>query len=358
MSTRDDFSMAVKRQLAERAGYRCSYLGCGKPTIGPSDERPDATSSIGVAAHIAAAAPGKGARRYLADMTSEERSGLDNGIWMCQDHGKIVDTDETRFSIAVLKKWRLVAEAVAKIMMERNWTYERALEASEFGGFTADAVSIDRSQNENEIIGHALHDAGVLASWGQTVTAAIRDFLIEHLRNAFIHGKATHVEFEIADNYLALTDNGSPYNPKSMLLEEGKGGKTALVELMEKFGTSIAITTQRIGDKNVTKVAMLTQLNEIAALTPCSYELTHHDLRKSQPSLDINQDCDEVFIVLPPYTCPSDVGMMHRQLLTLSAEKRPVTFIAVHLSESVKDTIRHFVPEAQLIELSHPKVKR
>ncbi len=69
--TRDDFSARTKLDLALRASYLCS--SCKRSTAGPSDEAPDAVTMIGIAAHICAAAPGPGARRYDPTMTPRER---------------------------------------------------------------------------------------------------------------------------------------------------------------------------------------------------------------------------------------------------------------------------------------------
>lgn len=55
---RDDFSNNTKSALAARANYRCSYPDCNNITCGPSNESSTAINSIGVAAHIYAAAPG------------------------------------------------------------------------------------------------------------------------------------------------------------------------------------------------------------------------------------------------------------------------------------------------------------
>lgn len=76
--TRDEFSRSTKNALALRAGYVCSMEGCGRSTVGPSDKSPAAVTQIGVAAHICAAAPGPGARRYDPNMTREERAGIEN----------------------------------------------------------------------------------------------------------------------------------------------------------------------------------------------------------------------------------------------------------------------------------------
>lgn len=99
-NTRDDFSAKVKRVLADRAGHRCSF--CKRSTVGPSDESLTAVMSIGVAAHITAAAPGLGARRYNPSLTPEQRSSSANGIWLCQACGVIIDRDAVRFTSEAL----------------------------------------------------------------------------------------------------------------------------------------------------------------------------------------------------------------------------------------------------------------
>jgi hypothetical protein len=62
--------------------------------------------NIGVAAHIAAAAPGPGARRYRADMTPGQRKSPENGIWLCQDCAKTIDSDDPAFAETVLHGWK------------------------------------------------------------------------------------------------------------------------------------------------------------------------------------------------------------------------------------------------------------
>jgi hypothetical protein len=80
-TTRDDFSKRTKSDLALRASYQCSL--CKASTVGPSDEASNVVTMIGVAAHIAAAAPGSGSRRYDHSMSPEQRGSIDNGIWLC-----------------------------------------------------------------------------------------------------------------------------------------------------------------------------------------------------------------------------------------------------------------------------------
>jgi hypothetical protein len=107
----DDFSEAVKRALAARVGNLCSNPDCGALTSGPQDD-PTKSLNLGVAAHITAASPG--GPRYAPDLSPEERSAPSNGIWLCQNCGKLVDNDPTRFSTEMLKLWKQSAELQAR----------------------------------------------------------------------------------------------------------------------------------------------------------------------------------------------------------------------------------------------------
>ncbi|MFV0369505.1 MAG: NACHT domain-containing protein [Hyphomicrobiaceae bacterium] len=62
--------------------------------------------NIGVAAHICAAAAGAGARRYRDDMTPDQRKADENGIWLCQDCAKAIDSDDPIFTEAFLHSWK------------------------------------------------------------------------------------------------------------------------------------------------------------------------------------------------------------------------------------------------------------
>jgi hypothetical protein len=111
MTNRDDFSAKIKNIVALRASQRCSFRGCSQPTSGPSDESPEAVNKSGVVAHIHAAAPGPGARRYLASMSRQERSHIDNAIWLCGTHARLVDGDEVTYTADVLRAMKREHEA-------------------------------------------------------------------------------------------------------------------------------------------------------------------------------------------------------------------------------------------------------
>ncbi len=103
MTARDDFTEKTKAQIARQVGYLCSFPSCRVATVGSTQDG-QGVISIGTAAHICAASPG--GPRYDEQMTSAERSSPDNGIWMCRDHGKAIDSDEKAFPGALLRQWK------------------------------------------------------------------------------------------------------------------------------------------------------------------------------------------------------------------------------------------------------------
>jgi hypothetical protein len=107
---RDDFTQKTIEILAHRAGYRCSYPDCRLPTRGAASDD-DGTINIGVAAHITAASPA--GPRYDSSLTSEQRKHHSNGIWLCETHAKLVDSDETHFTVEMLVSWKQSAEQAA-----------------------------------------------------------------------------------------------------------------------------------------------------------------------------------------------------------------------------------------------------
>lgn len=115
---RDDFPKPVLDTLAKRVGYRCSNPGCRKVTSGPHTDGAKAVN-VGVGSHITAASPG--GPRYDLSLTPDQRRSVENGIWLCQNCGKLVDNDEARYTLPLLREWRRAAEeaALAEVQSSR-----------------------------------------------------------------------------------------------------------------------------------------------------------------------------------------------------------------------------------------------
>jgi hypothetical protein len=114
---RDDFSNAIKEVLAKRVGFLCSNPGCRQPTSGPQED-PTKVINLGVAAHIAAASPE--GPRYDSIMTPAERASGNNGLWLCQSCGKLVDNDPVRYPVKTLQQWKESAEESAARVLEQR----------------------------------------------------------------------------------------------------------------------------------------------------------------------------------------------------------------------------------------------
>lgn len=111
---RDDFSEETRQLIAKRAGYICSYPGCGRMTVAVSPDRKSGLTMIGVAAHITAASD-KGPR-FDETMSSDESKSERNGIWVCQTHGKLIDDNTSRCTTKELHRFKLQHE---------KWVFDR-----------------------------------------------------------------------------------------------------------------------------------------------------------------------------------------------------------------------------------------
>lgn len=349
---RDDFSVDTKKRLAKRVGYLCSFPNCGSLTIGPSEESEKSTSSVGTACHIAAASSGKGARRYVEEMTSDERLDISNGIWMCEKHGKLIDTDESRFTIEVLKSWKTLAEEVAKSMLENGYDYETALKLMRGKNPTINEIRLTEIGFENDLIGNLIFDSCIAVVWGEKLADSIRDFAIEHSRNSFLHGSATVFEIRIYDNKLIISDNGNAFNPRDLLkIGSQTGGAMSLNYLLQNFGDKIVFTTQRINNTNQTIISAIRETKEILEVTPCSAEISLERFHSGNNSITITTNCNEFYVVLPHYFSLSDVYNMPRKFPQFNNSLITIIFVVERISDHVISIILKNYPNSQIINI-------
>lgn len=117
---RDNFTQEASRRLRDSAGNVCSFPGCHVHTHGASATG-DGVVNLGVACHIKAAAPG--GPRFDVRQTSHERKHIDNAIWMCQTHSRLIDADESNYSVDDLLAWKREAEVRANAQLnQRSFT--------------------------------------------------------------------------------------------------------------------------------------------------------------------------------------------------------------------------------------------
>ena len=145
----------MKEVLAKRVGFRCSNPTCCQLTSGPQVDATKAVN-VGVAAHITAASVG--GPRYDESLTTDERSHPDNGVWLCQKCGKLVDNDAIRYPEPLLRKWKQQTEEAAI----------QELESGSSGRLDVDPSRVDSDRRfEKELEARSLSDLNS-ESFGKT----------------------------------------------------------------------------------------------------------------------------------------------------------------------------------------------
>jgi hypothetical protein len=179
---RDDFTQRTKETLAKRVGCRCSNPECRALTTGPHSDGAKAVC-LGVAAHITAASPG--GPRYNESLSTEQRKSADNGIWLCQMCGKLVDDDVPVFSVDILHDWKNQSEDLTAGELNTSSltipilnAHLKCFEAWRDAGGQPDFIDPIAEARK----GHAIF-AGVLAlKSASTTDALLTDFTFEFRR--------------------------------------------------------------------------------------------------------------------------------------------------------------------------------
>ncbi|HEY0550052.1 MAG TPA: hypothetical protein VGF13_10670 [Verrucomicrobiae bacterium] len=86
---------------------------------------------------------------------------------MCYRHGKLIDTDERRFSIEMLKQWRGFAELRARLRSEFGNEIEPTNSQLIDLGFAEQRLVLQALGEENDLIGDALFYSCVPLVWGK-----------------------------------------------------------------------------------------------------------------------------------------------------------------------------------------------
>jgi len=116
---RDDFSQKTIETLAKRASYICSNPDCRSLTLSPSEKDPEKYIYIGKGAHITAAS--RYGPRYDSSLIHEQRSSVENGIFLCSNCADMIDKNGgLDFSVESLKKWKSEHESWVKANLNRS----------------------------------------------------------------------------------------------------------------------------------------------------------------------------------------------------------------------------------------------
>jgi hypothetical protein len=365
---RENFSKETIHNLAERAGNVCSFPGCRAPTSGPSEESPTKTARTGVAAHICAASQGKGARRRL-DISSFDKkllSNYSNGIWMCGKHATLIDTDEVRFTVDMLRRWRELAELRAKLSHETKRPVEVHLrEGHEIplaevrkSVIRAD-TDIDATLNINGVITddlcNAVLDSCIEDVWGKDIGHAVRDLAGELMLNAFQHG-ANHFHLDIDLNHVIIKSDDEPFSFGELLADPQHNGGQSAAASMTKLTDRLLTSYRRENGFNILEIAFISSAEQVLVTTTCS--IGYRDFISHLESYDqlpaMYSDCETIYIVVKPrqHLIPSVARRLIERLQKLADQQKRIVLIGSSISDGVISLLKGTFPDLQVMEVA------
>lgn len=227
-----------------------------------------------MACHIYAAADQRPARR-------RSPGGIDlqaatNGIWMCYTHGKLIDTDEATYTVEQLLAWKRIAELRADFRQRASRDPSTREYLNHSAGPVRGEISFSKAAADSKRIGELLRSSGASTVWGKPIAHSVRDFAVEILRNAFVHGRATSVTVQLTSSGLAIRDDGAPFDVFSLpCAERPRGGARALTHILDLAAAGLIVTSQRT-ELNTTTVTLTASLNAALAANPCVVEAKAH----------------------------------------------------------------------------------
>lgn len=196
--------------MAHRAGYRCSKPACGISTRGAA-LGDDGVINVGFAAHITAASP-RGPR-YDPTLTKEQRRHRSNGLWLCGTHAKLVDSDESHFTVKELRTWKRLAE-------QRSFLEVVASKPSPLGRLLADDEDIQTAFDL--LLDYCKSDLSAFQrtpSWpSHPVTLNLRMLDGESAKSFVVSGLASGIDL---------------YDQVAVIAAPGTGKTTTLLQLAE-----------------------------------------------------------------------------------------------------------------------------
>lgn len=346
---RDNFSKPVKTALAKRAGYRCSYPSCKATTVGPSDEGTEAVANTGEAAHISAASPGRGSRRYDPLLTTDQRVSIENGIWCCNVHAELIDTDEVMYTVDVLKKWKRIAERRAQLRQAHG-----ELEFAGHGellamGLAPEALTVASHERLSEKIGSAVTHACIGDLAGKHTADTLRDFLIEYARNALSHGGATSIAINFEERRVTIVDNGGVFNLSHLSSPASRGGGMAYRALLKTIRLNGISSERSPRGENCVYIPFSVSAQELPHANPCAISISREDVHAGTLDLSVLAGCDRVYVVAPDFGVFSDGPIFQAALRHILSTHGNVVFVCPLVSDGVLEHYRALFAPVEVV---------
>lgn len=225
MGDRINFSPATRQLVAERAGYECSMPTCRQRTSG-ADTGTEFASRTGKGCHIYSAA--ENGPRGQGGLSDEELESPDNCIWLCSEHGEMVDKNrgkghpaEELIAFKALQEARISRERQG-LYVPVGWIFDLVLRQAPI--FRTDQVF--RLAKLNLLVGSNMTGKTAISEWlaGFFDPSFLKRWLHQHVGNlnlemTFLNPSSHHLKLEInAQNSLSywIDDRQVPFNPTTL----------------------------------------------------------------------------------------------------------------------------------------------
>lgn len=309
-----------------------------------------AVANTGTAAHISAAAAGKGSRRFDKNMTEEQRTSIENGIWCCRDHGTLIDADEVTYSSSMLRGWRAIAEKKAQLRQAYGDDVQ-FIEHPDLAklGLVPDRLALD-ANFLNASVGNAVVFSCISEIWGKEVADSARDFLIEYARNCFRHAKATTVVIEFIKNGITVCDDGMQFDLHTLAQPDfGRGGGLAYRALLSSLRINAVSTSKSATNNNVLTIPLVKDIAGLLAHNPCALAISHEQLRLNALDFSALSSCSRAYVVAPDFMTYSDGPWCETLLAAAMEEHQNVVLVIPQASLAVLEYFRKQFPHTEVL---------
>ncbi|TXC71323.1 hypothetical protein FSB78_10495 [Sphingomonas ginsenosidivorax] len=350
----NDFTEKTRAIIGHRAGFRCSHPACRAPTAGPSAESEAARSDTATASHIISASPNPPARRRRPVGDKTELHGPDNGIWMCGTDGRLIDTDESTYTVETLRHWKRLAERRAHLaqILKRD-SVVLADDDTISHPLAPLYLPVGPTRDLVDRIDTVLIEACSYEVWGAAPTHVIRELLAEIVRNAASYGGATEALLTVEPTRIHLTDNGAAFDLLSLVgHQNGRGGQAALSTVLRDWSGSIFVESEVTSEGNRYTVALIRTIKQLQAVTPCTFTLNYEAVMgHAEPVPSDYDQCSVVHLIWDIGITYSDVDEAHAWVAWLRELGKAVVLVAPPMSDGLQEFIRAKFPEERLLIL-------
>ncbi|WFU59479.1 hypothetical protein QA639_19035 [Bradyrhizobium pachyrhizi] len=306
-----------------------------------------------MACHIYAAADGPAARRTGRSKSIDELRSIENGIWMCYRHGKLIDTDECSYTPQLLSDWRRLAEHRARLRHELG----RELSSDDMSGeaLAKVAIAIYVPELTREIT-EAIQVSDLSGVWGAQTALAVRDFVIEIGRNAMTHGRANSFQLTIAAHTVVLSDDGAPFSLENLLASGSPRGGTTSLKQMQKRLPNLVVSYARQEARNVITIASTSAIDEMLSTNPCTTDFfgAMSSVRAAMEFIETRPECGTIFL-RPRWgsLSYSDLGSLAWAIDAYGFRQRDIALILEPHSEGILEVIAETMPNVRVIKIRH-----